>query len=110
MGPSKAKEISITGRQVKAEEAYRIGLADEVVPNELLDERALALAAEVAAGAVLSQALAKQAIDQGLSMSLADGLLLERELFVESFRTNDSRIGVASFLEQGPGKAEFTGT
>ena len=59
---------------------------------------------------MLSQAFAKQAIDQGLSMSLADGLQLERDLFVESFRTNDSQIGVKSFLEHGPGKAEFTGT
>jgi enoyl-CoA hydratase len=59
---------------------------------------------------VLSQALAKQAIDQGLSTSLADGLRIERDAFVESFRTNDSQIGVSSFLEHGPGKAQFTGT
>jgi enoyl-CoA hydratase len=110
VGPSRAKEICITGRQVRAEEALRIGLADEVVPNEELHDRALALAAECARGAVLSQALAKQAIDRGLSTSLADGLRIEQELFVESFRTNDSQIGVRSFLEHGPGKAEFTGT
>ena len=42
-------------------------------------------------------------------MSLADGLALERDAFVEVFRTDDSRIGVASFLEHGPGKATFTG-
>ena len=64
----------------------------------------------VARGAVLSQALAKQAIDIGLSVPLAEGLRVEQDLFVESFRTNDSQIGVASFLEHGPGKAEFTGT
>ncbi len=110
VGASRAKEISITGRQVKADEAFRIGLADEVVPNDELHDRALALASECARGAVLSQALAKQAIDRGLSTSLADGLQIERDLFVESFRTNDSQIGVKSFLEHGPGKAEFTGT
>ena len=49
-------------------------------------------------------------IDRGLSSTLADGLLAERDAFVESFRTNDSQIGVKSFLEHGPGKAEFTGT
>jgi enoyl-CoA hydratase/carnithine racemase len=109
VGPSKAKEISITGRQVRADEAFRIGLADEVVTPDELHPRALALAAECARGAVLSQGLAKQAIDRGLSTSLADGLRIEQELFVESFRTEDSQIGVRSFLEHGPGKAAFTG-
>lgn len=110
VGPSRAKEMCVTGRQVNAEEALRIGLADEVVPGEELHDRALALAAECARGAVLAQALAKQAIDQGLSTSLSDGLSIEREAFVESFRTNDSQIGVSSFLEDGPGHARFTGT
>ncbi len=110
VGPSRAKEISITGRQVPAEEAFRIGLADELVPGDELHGRALGLAADCARGAVLSQAFAKQAIDRGLSTSLADGLCIERDLFVESFRTNDSQVGVKSFLEHGPGKAEFTGT
>jgi enoyl-CoA hydratase/carnithine racemase len=110
VGPSRAKELCITGRQVAADEALRIGLADEVVTGEELHGRALSLAAECASGAVLAQAFAKRAVDGGLSMSLADGLLLERELFVESFRTNDSQIGVKSFLEHGPGKADFTGT
>jgi enoyl-CoA hydratase len=110
VGASRAKELCLTGRQVNADEALRIGLVDEVVPNDELHDRALALAAECAGGAVLSQAFAKQAIDRGLSTSLAAGLEIERELFVESFTTNDSQIGVASFLEHGPGKAEFTGT
>jgi enoyl-CoA hydratase len=110
VGPSRAKELCITGRQVNAEEALRIGLADEVVPNDELHTRALALAAECARGPVLSQAFAKQAIDRGLSRSLADGLRLEQDLFVDAFATNDSQIGVKSFLEHGPGKAKFTGT
>lgn len=109
VGPSRAKELMITGRQVKAEEALRIGLADEVVPNEELLDRALAVATEVARGALVAQALVKKAVDDGLSTDLADGLLLERRLFVESFRSDDSRIGVRSFLANGPGKAEFTG-
>ena len=110
VGPSRAKELCITGRQVAADEALRIGLADEVVVPEMLAERSRALAAEIASGPVLAQALAKRAIDDGLSASLADGLLIERTRFVESFHTNDSQIGVRSFLEHGPGKAEFTGT
>jgi enoyl-CoA hydratase len=110
VGPSRAKELCITGRQVKADEALRIGLVDEVVPNEELHTRALALAAECARGPLLAQAYAKQAIDRGLSASLAEGLRVEQDLFVEAFRTNDSRIGVTSFLEHGPGKAQFTGS
>jgi enoyl-CoA hydratase/carnithine racemase len=109
VGPSRAKELCLTGRQVRADEALRIGLADEVVSSEELHDRALALAGEVAAGALAAQALTKRAIDQGLSMPLADGLSIERQLFEEVFHTDDSRIGVASFLEHGPGKARFTG-
>ena len=109
VGASRAKELCLTGRQVRAEEALRIGLADEVVPHDELHERALALATEVARGALVAQALTKQAIDAGLSVSLADGLAIERAAFEEVFRSDDSRIGVASFLEHGPGKATFTG-
>jgi enoyl-CoA hydratase/carnithine racemase len=109
VGPSRAKELCLTGRQVRADEALRIGLVDEVVPAEELHARALELAAEVARGALVAQALAKRAIDEGLSASLSDGLALERALFEEAFGSEDSRIGVTSFLEHGPGKAVFTG-
>jgi enoyl-CoA hydratase len=109
VGPSRAKEMCITGRQVKADEALRIGLADEVVAPEELHERALALAAEVAKGALTAQAICKRVIDGGLSTSLSEGLSLEKEGFVEVFGTEDSQIGVKSFLESGPGNADFTG-
>lgn len=109
VGPSRAKELCLTGRQVHADEALRIGLADEVVAGDELHARALELAAEVARGALAAQALCKRAIDDGLSLPLSDGLALERELFAEVFHTDDARVGVASFLEHGPGKATFTG-
>ena len=109
VGASRAKEMCLTGRQVRAEEALRIGLADEIVAPEALTERALSLAAEVAAGPLAAQAICKRVIDEGLDRSLADGLELERAGFVEVFHTDDSRTGVASFLEHGPGKATFTG-
>jgi enoyl-CoA hydratase len=109
VGPSLAKELILTGRQVGAEEALRIGLVNEVVAPDELHDRAYALAADLAAGAVVAQSLAKRAIDQGLETTLADGLTLEQDLFVETFATEDARIGVASFLEHGPGKATFVG-
>jgi enoyl-CoA hydratase/carnithine racemase len=109
VGPSRAKEIVLTGRQVKADEALRIGLADEVIPATELHDRAFALAAEVARGPLAAIAFAKQAIDEGANLPLRDALALERRLFVDVFRTEDSQIGVKSFLESGPGKATFTG-
>lgn len=109
VGPARAKDLVLTGRQVKADEALRIGLVDEIVAPEALHDRALALATELAAGPLAAQALAKRAIDGGLQGSLVDGLTLEQELFVASFATDDARIGVASLLEHGPGRARFTG-
>jgi enoyl-CoA hydratase len=108
VGPSRAKELCITGRNVAAAEAVRIGLADEAVDGDP-HERAVALAAEVARGALAAQAVCKRTIDRGLSLPLDRGLALEREGFVEVFGTADAGIGVASFLENGPGKATFTG-
>jgi enoyl-CoA hydratase/carnithine racemase len=110
IGSSKAKEMMITGRQVKAEEALRIGLADELVSTEELHDRAIALATEIARGALLAQAMIKRAVDVGLDKTLDDGLHLERNLFEQAFHTDDSKVGVQSFLAHGAGKAEFTGT
>lgn len=109
IGRSKAKEMMITGRQVKAEEALRFGLVDEVVASDDLHERALALAAEVARGALQAQGMVKRAVDTGADEALADALKLERNLFEGVFHTTDSQIGVRSFLEHGPGKAQFKG-
>jgi len=109
VGPAKAKDLVLSGRAVRADEALRIGLVDEVVPAAELLDHARARAAELAQGAVAAQALAKRAIDDGLDLSLAEGLALEQDLFEEVFTTDDAAIGVASFLEHGPGKATFTG-
>jgi enoyl-CoA hydratase len=110
IGPSRAKEMMVTGRQVKAEEALRIGLADELVSTEGLQDRAIELAAEVSRGALQAQAMIKRGVDEGLDQPLPAGLQLERELFEQVFHTADSEIGVRTFLEHGPGNAEFTGS
>jgi enoyl-CoA hydratase/carnithine racemase len=109
VGASRAKDIILTGRQVSSDEALRIGLADRVVPAGQVFDTALSWAAELARGALVAQSLAKRAIDQGLDGPLADGVGLEQELFAEVFTSEDAKIGVQSFLEKGPGKAEFTG-
>ena len=109
VGSSRSKDIALSGRQVKAEEALRIGLADRVVPAAQVFDEALAWATEFARGPLKVQGMCKRAIDGGLDGSLAEGLTLEQELFVDAFGTADAVIGIKSFLEQGPGKAQFTG-
>ena len=109
VGPARAKDLILTGRQVGADEALGMGLVDRVVPAAELRDEALAFASSLAAGPRRALALAKTAIDEGLDMTLADGLVLERRLFGEVFGTRDAAVGVASFLADGPGKAIFTG-
>jgi enoyl-CoA hydratase len=110
VGAAKAKEIMITGRQVRADESLRIGLVDEVVPAASVLERALAKAAEVASGAVVAQAYIKAAVDEGTETTLSWGVDREQLYFVDVFETEDAKAGVRSFLADGPGKATFTGS
>ncbi len=109
VGPSRAKDLILTGRQVDASEALRIGLVDRVVAPEALHAEALGWAAELARGAVVAQGLAKRAIDRGLDGDLATGIELEQQLFEQVFATEDARLGVETFRTEGPGKATFTG-
>ena len=109
VGPSRAKELIFTGRFVGAEEALRIGLADRVVAPDDVYTEALALAQQLAAGPQLALRAAKQAIDAGLGSDLATGLELERLNFAGLFATDDRTVGMVSFVENGPGKAQFTG-
>ena len=73
------------------------------------EKAALHWAAELGKGAVVAMGFAKRAIDGGLDGSLAAGLDLERDAFVDVFATEDARTGVQSFLADGPGKAKFAG-
>jgi enoyl-CoA hydratase/carnithine racemase len=109
VGPARAKEMIWSGRQVQADEALALGLVDRVVPAAELEDHARAWAAELASGAVVAMGLAKRAIDDGLDGSLGRGIDVEEDAFVASFATDDAKVGVASFLEHGPGKANFSG-
>jgi enoyl-CoA hydratase/carnithine racemase len=109
IGPARAKEMIFSGRQVRADEAHAIGLVDRVAAPTELEHAALYWAAELGRGAVVAMGLAKRVIDDGLGRPLADGLDLERDAFVDVFGTDDARIGVQSFLSDGPGKATFSG-
>jgi enoyl-CoA hydratase/carnithine racemase len=108
VGLSRAKELVFSGRMVDAAEAERIGLADAVFPADDVYDRAVEAAARYAAGPY-ALGLAKRAIEEGTEMALDQGLRLEGSLFADCFATEDARIGIDSFIEHGPGKAEFRG-
>ena len=109
VGPSRAKDIIFTGRFVNAEEALHIGLVDRVVAPDDVYTEALVLAREFAVGAALALRAAKESIDRGIDLDLQAGLEIERVKFAALFATEDRAVGMASFIEHGPGKAQFTG-
>jgi enoyl-CoA hydratase/carnithine racemase len=109
VGPSKAKDLIFTGRTIGADEALAIGLADKVVPAASVYEEALAWAGQFRTGPALALRAAKAAVDFGLDVDLDTGLEIERAQFSALFATEDRTIGMTSFVENGPGKAEFEG-
>jgi enoyl-CoA hydratase/carnithine racemase len=109
VGPAKAKDLIFSGRMVKAAEAHAIGLVDLVAPDDSVYAAAHDMVKRYAAGPALALRAAKQAIDHGLDVDLATGLEIERIHFAALFGTEDQRSGMRSFLENGPGKATFTG-
>jgi enoyl-CoA hydratase len=109
VGPARAKDLIFTGRFVDAAEALAIGLVDRVVAADDVYAEARALAAQFVGGPTLALRAAKQAVDRGLEADLATGLEIERIQFSGLFATEDRAAGMASFLEHGPGRAEFSG-
>ncbi len=109
VGPARAKDLIFTGRFVPAAEALAIGLVDEVVPAAEVYEAALRRVRRYADGPLYALKAAKQAVDRGLEVDLDTGLEIERMLFAGLFATRDREVGMASFVEQGPGKARFEG-
>ena len=109
IGPANAKDLIFTGRFVGAAEALAIGLADKVVPDGQVYEAACELAGRYSGGPSIAIAAAKRAIDLGLDTDLDTGLEIERLSFAGLFATEDARAGMRSFLENGPGKASFSG-
>jgi enoyl-CoA hydratase/carnithine racemase len=109
VGPARAKDVVYSGRMLAAAEALQIGLVDHVVPDAEVYQAALNLVQRYAHGPALALRAAKQAIDYGLGADLATGLEIERVQFAALFGTEDQRAGMRSFLENGPGKATFTG-
>jgi len=109
VGPSKAKDVIFTGRFYTASEALELGLVDEVVAPDDVYAAAHRWASQFANGPTRALAAAKAAIDRGLDADLRTGLNLESEIFAALFGTEDQTIGMRSFVENGPGRAQFLG-
>ena len=110
VGPSRAKDIIFTGRFVKADEALAIGLVDRVVPADQVYDEAVAWAGQFTRAATLRRCgRRRRRSTSGSRSDLDTGLAIERQQFAALFATDDRAIGMTSFVENGPGKAEFTG-
>lgn len=100
VGESWAKRMVLLGERVNAETALKIGLVEEVVPKGEALKRALALAEQVVRQSPGAVRACKQLIHAARSGSAQGGLILERELFIDLFDTEDQREGVNAFLEK----------
>ncbi|UED83961.1 enoyl-CoA hydratase/isomerase family protein [Streptomyces profundus] len=109
IGPSRAKDLIFTGRQVSADEALALGLVDRVLPADQVFAEAHAWAARLARGPATALRAAKEAVDGGLDAGVETGLTIERTWFASLFATDDRAEGIRSFVEEGPGKARFGG-
>ncbi len=109
VGPARAKELIFSGRFVSADEALQIGLVDRVVPDDEVYSVAMDMAEKFARGPAYALRAAKEAIDRGLEVDIETGLEIERVQFAALFATQDRAIGMQSFIENGPGKADFLG-
>ena len=107
VGRQQALELILTGRQVGADEAVRLGIALRSVPAAQLLDEAQALAAQLASRAPLALRYAREAIAEGLDRPLAEGLAVEARFFGLAAATEDMAEGVRAFLEKR--QASFTG-
>ena len=96
----KAKEIIYGAVNIKADEAYRLGLVNSVYPLEELLPAAKKLAAKIAKNAPIAVRACKQAINEGLDLDMDQATVLEEKLFGSCFETEDQREGMQAFLEK----------
>ena len=100
VGPGMAKQMIYTARNIKADEAYRIGLVNAVYPSEELMEAAKKMAAGIAKQAPIAVRACKKAINEGLDVDMDQAVAIEEKLFGSCFETEDQRAGMANFLEK----------
>jgi enoyl-CoA hydratase/carnithine racemase len=104
VGKGRALELLLTGEAVTAQEAYRLGLVNQVVSQADLMNAAQALAQKILANAPLAIRFALEAVHHGLQMTLEEGQFLEATLFGLCCTTEDMKEGTRAFLEKRPAK------
>jgi enoyl-CoA hydratase len=100
VGKGRAKELIFTTDMIDAQEAYRIGLANKVVPLAELLDKCKEMAKKIMAQSSYAVSLAKAAINAGLDVDLNSGLKLEADLFGLTFATADKKEGMTAFVEK----------
>jgi enoyl-CoA hydratase len=104
IGPGKAKEMIFADERINAQEAFRVGLVQRVVPKGQALEEAKKLMKKILGKGPVSVKMAKKAINEGLQMSLREGLDLEARCEGVCFGTEDKDEGAKAFLEKRPAK------
>ncbi len=100
VGPGMAKQMIYTARNIKADEAFRIGLVNAVYPQEELMAAAKKMAAGIAMQAPIAVRACKKAINDGLDATMDDAIVIEEKLFGSCFETEDQKAGMGNFLEK----------
>ncbi|MCR4654244.1 MAG: enoyl-CoA hydratase/isomerase family protein [Eubacterium sp.] len=100
IGPGMAKQLIYTARNINAEEAYRIGLVNQVTTLEELLPTAKKLASVIAGNAPIAVRACKKAINEGLEQGMDDAIVTEEKLFGSCFESYDQTEGMANFLRK----------
>jgi enoyl-CoA hydratase len=100
VGKGRALQLILTGETISAQEAYRIGLVNEVVPAASLIDRAETILKQIAANAPIAVKFSLEAANKGLETSQSQGLALEASFFGICAATEDKKEGTMAFLEK----------
>ena len=100
VSPGMAKQLIYTARNIKADEAYRIGLVNAVYPIEELMDNAKKMAETIAKNAPIAVRNCKKAINDGLQVGIDEAVVIEEKLFGDCFETEDQKAGMGNFLEK----------
>lgn len=100
VGPGMAKQLIYTARNIKADEALRIGLVNAIYPAEELMEQAEKMAGIIAGNAPIAVRACKKAINEGLDLPMDEAIALEEKLFGSCFESWDQQEGMANFLRK----------
>jgi len=104
VGKGRALQLILSGEMISAQEAYRIGLVNEIVPGTELIARAEAILKQIHSNAPLAIKFALEAVNNGVETSLSAGLVLEASLFAICAGTEDKKEGTSAFLEKRAAK------